>query len=300
MRPPVLALGLLLSTLTGYSQTTLTFRPDSCNGKDATVFVKTNLPAWSDKNFGHRDELSASGWTYGGQGGEDGYSRTFIDFTQLRDIPRGTRVSQATLSLYGKESSIFIKQGNTGPNDCFIDRITSPWSEDSVTWNKRPSISFMHQTALQGSRGEAQTWNYHVTVDVTALVQDMIDLPADSSHGFCIRLQKETYYVNLAFASSEYVVSTLRPALTLVFNSCDTVNLAAQASTTKVARTSETEIVSGPLIGNVRMSNGGEGEDLPVPTRVSAKPSEGVKTPETTMGNQQGGPDKKAVKTKKK
>lgn len=300
MKPHVLALGLLLSTLAGYSQTTLTFRPDSCNGKDATVFVKTNLPQWSDKNFGHRDELSASGWTYGGQGGEDGYSRTFIDFTQLKDVPRGTHISQAILSLYGKGSSIFINQGNTGPNDCFIDRITSPWSEDSVTWNKRPAISYQHQTALQGSKGEKETWNYNVAVDVTALVQDMINLPADSSHGFCIRLQKEAYYVNLAFASSEYVNPALRPTLTLVFSSCGTVKPAQLTSTVNVEQATATPAVLGPQIGTVRISNGEEAEELPEPRRISAQALEDLKPAETKMSSPGSSSNKKAVKPKKK
>lgn len=218
MKHQVLSLCLLLSTYAGYSQTTLSFRPDSCNGKDATVFVKTNLPEWSEKNFGHRDEISASGWTYGGQGGEDGYSRSFIDFVDLKKIARGMTISSATLNLYGKTSSIFIKQGNVTPNDCFVDRVTSPWEESTVNWNNKPSISFVNEAVIPGS--QTTTWRYDVAVDVTKMVQDMINLPADSSHGFCIRLQKEAYYRNLLFASSEYAEAALRPQLTLVFPAC--------------------------------------------------------------------------------
>ncbi len=218
MKAQVLSLCLLLSAYAGYSQTTFIFQPDSCNGKDATVFVKTGLPEWSDKNFGQRDEICASGWTYGGQGGDDGYSRSFIDFDGLKSIPRGITITSATLSLYGKTSSIFIKQGNTGPNECFIDRITSSWDE-SVTWNTRPNITHLHETVLPGSNGTQ--WKYNVDVDVTMLVQDMIDLPADSSYGFCIRLQEEGYYKNLLFASSEHTDPSLRPKLTVTFNLCN-------------------------------------------------------------------------------
>lgn len=230
MRTQVLSFCLLLSTYAGYSQTTFIFQPDSCNGKDATVFVKTNLPEWSNKNFGQRDEISASGWTYGGQGGEDGYSRTFIDFDGLKSIPRGIVITNATLSLYGKTSSIFIKQGNTAPNDCFIDRITSSWDESTVNWNNKPGISYKHQTVLPGSIDGP--WKYNVDVDVTSLVQDMIDLPADSSHGFCIRLQEEGYYRNLLFASSEHADPSLRPKLTVTFNLCNPATRRPEASST--------------------------------------------------------------------
>ncbi|ACU62517.1 DNRLRE domain-containing protein [Chitinophaga pinensis] len=218
MKHQVLSLCLLMSVYAGYSQTTLSFRPDSCNGKDATVFVKTNLPQWSEKNFGHRDEISASGWTYGGQGGQDGYSRSFIDFVDLKKIPRGMAIYSATLYLYGKTSSIFIEQGNVSPNACFIDRVTSPWEENTVNWNNKPSISFANESIIRDSK--TATWRYDVAVDVTDMVQDMINLPADSSYGFCIRLQQEAYYRNLLFASSEYAEEALRPQLKLVFPSC--------------------------------------------------------------------------------
>jgi hypothetical protein len=232
MKAQVLSFCLLLSAYAGYSQTTFIFQPDSCNGKDATVFVKTGLPQWSDKNFGQRDEISASGWTYGGQGGADGYSRTFIDFDELKSIPRGITITSATLSLYGKTSSIFIDQGNVGPNDCFIDRITSSWNE-SVTWNTRPNITHLHETILPASNGIK--WKYNVNVDVTMLVQDMIDLPADSSYGFCVRLQEEGYYKNLAFASSEHTDPSLRPKLTVTFNLCNPAPRRTETSTINAA-----------------------------------------------------------------
>ncbi|MCF6407914.1 DNRLRE domain-containing protein [Chitinophaga filiformis] len=233
MKVQVLLFGLLLSAYAGYSQTTYIFQPDSCNGKDATVFVKTGLPEWSDRNFGQRDEISASGWTYGGQGGEDGYSRTFIDFDGLKSIPRGTVITSATLSLYGKTSSIFIKQGNAGDNDCFIERVTGSWDENTIGWNNKPNITYKHQTVLPGSNGSQ--WKYNVDVDVTMLVQDMTDLPADSSHGFCIQLQGEEYYRNLLFASSEHTDPSLRPKLTVTFNLCNPAPRRTETTTTSIA-----------------------------------------------------------------
>lgn len=300
MKPQVLALGLLLSTLAGYSQTSITFRPDSCNGKDATVFVKKYLPEWANKNFGQRDELSASGWTYGGQKGGDGYSRTFIDFTQLKTIPRGTRIDQAILTLSGKDNSIYIDQGNTGPNACFIDRITSPWSEDSITWNKRPAISFQHQTVLPGTNGETEAWNYNVAVDVTALVQDMVDLPADSSHGFCIRLQKETYYVNLAFAASEHVYPTLRPALTLVFDACGTANLEQVTRVANVDKATGNMAIINQTTGEVEIVTFMEDKGFAPDEEVSEEEAKARYAEKKAKNNTAVGTAKKAVKSKKK
>jgi len=231
MKAQVLSLCLVLSAYAGYSQTTYIFQPDSCNGKDATVFVKVDLPEWSDKNFGQRDEISASGWTYGGQGGGEGYSRIFIDFDGLKSIPRGVAITSATLSLYGKTSSVFIKQGNAGENDCFIERVTGPWDESTLTWNNKPTTTNEHQTVLPGSKGVQ--WKYNADVDVTMLVQDMTDLPAESSHGFCIALQGEDYYRNLLFASSEHIDPSLRPKLTVTFNLCNPA--ARRTATTGVA-----------------------------------------------------------------
>jgi hypothetical protein len=226
-----LTLSLCLLACFAKSQSTYTFQPDACSGKDVTIFTKNGIPAAANTNFNQYAELAASGWTYSGQGGSDGYSRFLIDFDGLKNIPQGTVISSATLSLYGKSSSVFISNGNTTPNICWIQRVTSTWEESTVTWNTQPSVTTTNQTALPAS---TSTWNYNVAVNVTQLVQDIINQAPANRYGFLIRLQTESYYRNLLFASSEDASASLHPKLEVKFNTCITTRVGNTTAATLV------------------------------------------------------------------
>lgn len=213
----------MLISATAYSQVTqteMTFQPDACRGIDTRVQTVNGSPAYANTNYGSTDQLVSAAWTFSGQ---VGYLRSLIDFADLQSIPQGTTVSYAYLSLYGVPSSAAISLGSYGANACYVQRITSPWAENTVTWNTQPSVTTTNQVTLPGSGGVQ--WNYHVIdLNITALVQDIINLPPAQRYGFCIRLQTESYYRSMLFASSDNADATRRPKLRIGLNYCSSAS----------------------------------------------------------------------------
>lgn len=212
----------MLLPAAGFSQVTqteMTFQPDGCRGKDAFVEMVNGLPAYASSNYGSSNQLLAMAWTFNGIGGTTGFLRTFIDFTDLQSIPQGTTVNYAYLSLYGVPTSGANDLGSYGSNACYVQRVTSTWNESTVTWNSQPTTTTTNQVTLPGSNGVQ--WNYHVIdLNITSLLQDIINLPPAQRYGLCIRLQTEVYYRSMLFTSSENADASRRPKLRIGLNYC--------------------------------------------------------------------------------
>ncbi|THU38156.1 DNRLRE domain-containing protein [Niastella caeni] len=226
----------MMITSSGYSQlaqTELTLQPGACHGKDSRVQTINGSPAVANTNYGNYDQLVSAAWTFSGA---VGYVRSLVNFTDLQLIPQGTVVSYAYLSLYGVPTSAAISLGSYGANACYVQRITSAWDESTVTWNNQPSTTTTNQVTLPGSNGVQ--WNYNVIdLNVTAMVQDLINLPPADRNGFFIRLQTESYYRSMLFASSDYADATKHPKLRIGLTFCS--SLAAKKSANETS-----EIVS--------------------------------------------------------
>jgi hypothetical protein len=209
----------LFITAAGYSQvaqTEMTFKPNACRGKDTRIQTVNGSPSYANTNYGSYDQLVSAAWTFSGA---VGYLRTLIDFTDLQSIPQGTTVTYAYLSLYGVPSSAAISLGSYGANACYVQRVTSSWDENTVTWNTQPSVTTTNQVTLPGSGGVQ--WNYNVIdLNITAMVQDIINLPPAQRYGFLIRLQGESYYSSMLFASSDNADASKHPKLRIGLNYC--------------------------------------------------------------------------------
>jgi hypothetical protein len=212
----------MLLPVAGFSQVTqteMTFQPDACRGKDTWVEMINGVPSYATRNFGSYDQIAAAAWTFSGLGGSDGYLRALINFTDLQAIPQGTTVTYAYLSLYGVPTSGLISLGSYGSNACNVQRVTSAWDESTVTWNTQPNTITTNQVTLPGSNGVQ--WNYHVIdLNITALVQDMLNQPPAERYGLCIRLQTEAYYRSMLFASSDHADASRHPKLRIGLNYC--------------------------------------------------------------------------------
>jgi hypothetical protein len=128
-------------------------------------------------------------------------------------------VTYAYLSLYGKPSSLTAPQGNAGSNSCYVQRVTSTWDEGTVTWNTQPTTTTANQVSLPGSNGVQ--FNYDVVdLNITSLLQDIINQPPASRYGIMVRLQTEATYRSIVFASSDYSNAAKRPKLRLGLNFC--------------------------------------------------------------------------------
>lgn len=187
--------------------TCYTFQPGPRDGKDAILH---GLTSEVDRNYGDNPQVAANAWTYGGV---TGTVRNLIEF-DLKQIPEKAKVKKATLSLYAwdNDNKEFGQHSTlSGPNTCFLYRVTSPWLENEVTWNKHPEYTEENQVTIPSS--DFPTQNYP-DVDVTSLIEDMIAMPR-VSFGFLLKLETEEHYRMMNFCSSDHSNPNLRPKLTV-------------------------------------------------------------------------------------
>ena len=178
------------------------FRPDAISGKDA--IIENTLP---NSNFGDFTLCTIFAWT---SGGFFTTARSLVEF-DLSQIPVNTKIKAAKLSLYWASYDNLTEQ--TGSNYFSIYRVTQPWDEYSVTWNNQPSTSEVHKVDVGKSKSVDQSY---LNIDVTDLVQDMIDDP-NNSYGFMLKLDDEIPYKLVVTASSDNPDSNKHPKLIIYF-----------------------------------------------------------------------------------
>lgn len=159
-------------------------------------------------NFGNAAHVSAlqiPGYHYGVN-----TCRGLMAF-DLSGIPVGSTVISAKLNLYAYTDFTVapIQDGHYGNNQSKLSRVTSNWSENTVTWNTQPSVSSLHETVLNQSVTQDQDY---LNINVASLVQDMVNNPT-TSFGFRLALVNEVVTSSLAFCSQEYPDPAKRPTL---------------------------------------------------------------------------------------
>lgn len=202
-----LSLFILLSVLL-WSQMTTTIKLNPTNGKD--VYVWDYQPGASSTNS---QELSVCAWTYLGT---PTIRRVLIRFN-ISSIVQGATVYNAQLKLfnYPNAQSTWGEHSQlSGTNEFYINRITSPWDEISACWNNQPSVTVTNQVLVPPSTDPHQDY----VIDVTQLVQDIVDLGQSLNYGLRLKLTTESYYRSLIFASSENADTTLAPELIVVWS----------------------------------------------------------------------------------
>lgn len=203
-----LAVVLLFASLTPsvfHCRSVLTFQPSASCGKDALI-----ASLWPDNNYGTHQDFIACAWT---NQSNPSNLRALIDF-DLATIPAGATILSANLELFHYTSPFNIGHSNmSGPANCWLERITQPWSESSVTWNNQPAT-----TGINSLNVPAPTlMNQNYSLNVTQLVQDILNNPG-SSYGMMLRLQNESAYRSLLFASSDAPNSAFHPRLTVEYD----------------------------------------------------------------------------------
>lgn len=178
---------------------------------DSPIVYHDNYPS-ANQNYGSTNFLAAFE-TPGTQGGVN-TNRALLAF-DLSQIPVGSTVVSAKLNLYAYTDFTLapLQDGHYGQNESTLSRITSNWTENLVTWNTQPTFSTLHQTTLNQSAAPDQ--NY-LNINVTDLVQDMIDNP-NSSFGFRLALVNEVATASLSFCSSEFAITARRPSLVIEY-----------------------------------------------------------------------------------
>ncbi|HKR05912.1 MAG TPA: DNRLRE domain-containing protein [Bacteroidia bacterium] len=180
-----------------------------CNGIDA--MVSSCIPCGYDTmNSGTAPEIDAIAWT---NQGNISNARSLL-YWDLTSIPTNATVTSALLSLYTWNSpSNGQHDPLSGPNDAYLNKVTGPWNEYTVTWNTMPGVSTVNQVYFPASTSATQDYT---NMDVTTLVQDMVTNPA-TNYGFMLQLVTEQYYRKLIFASSDHADPAKHPLLEICY-----------------------------------------------------------------------------------
>jgi len=199
---------LFLSNFTT-AQTTITL---PCS-RDASIGYHTNYGT-DNNNYGNAAQIS--GMMIPGNSGGFNNGQGVFDF-DLSSIPSGSTILSASLNLYALvDGTGVLSNGHVGSgNSCFIERITEPWNENTVTWNNRPNYTSINAVSLPASTSPFQDY---LNIDVKNLVEDMI-VSIDSSNGFLLRLQNEVVYNLLSFSSKDNGNPNKIPTLTISYES---------------------------------------------------------------------------------
>ena len=211
MKRSFLILFIALFSFFGNSQIdTLVLQPGPVCGKDALLH---GLNTRRNTNFGLQREILIGSWTFQGVQGD---LRELIEF-DLTGIPIGATVTSATLALTAWTAATTGNGFHStagGSNTAWVRRVTSPWQENTVTWNNAPTTTTVNQVTIPMSTSATQ--NYF-NINVTPIVQTMVNNPA-SNYGFHFQLKTESYYRKLNFCSSDWTVASTWPKITIIYS----------------------------------------------------------------------------------
>jgi hypothetical protein len=196
------------TTVTDSGTTIVNYRPNPENGCDVySDFYYNN----EGVNQNYVPELPVNAWNY------LGYilTRSFIKFPKLYKFPDTTTIISAKLYLYPPKDFLDHPQGNTGANECVIQRITSKnWTEDTLRWATQPrGVATDDEAFIPATTDQ---YGYAPVIDITAAVAKMISRQAHN-YGFRITLVNEVPDAAVNFASSEAVDAWRRPMLQIEY-----------------------------------------------------------------------------------
>jgi hypothetical protein len=215
MKNIILSFLSIVITLVVYSQgsvnadSCIVIKPDWESGADAVLH---GLSSEFNTNYGTQSQFCANAWTFGGTSGT---VRSVIDFHIQNWVPVGAQITSATLKLYGLTVSGYgfgQHSSLSGSNACWLERVTTQWNENTVTWNTQPQTTIQNRVSMS----QSTTGNQNYSVNVTQLVIDMLQNSL-SSYGFMIKLKNEQHYRRMNFYSSDYVIDSLRPELKICY-----------------------------------------------------------------------------------
>jgi hypothetical protein len=185
------------------------------------------LDADYDAAIGYHDGANTAGNNYGfatqnaafaipsAAGPGLNVNRALLHF-DLSPIPLTATITGAQLDLfaYGYFST---GAAHSGPaNDCFVERVTSAWTETGVTWNNQPTTSTANQLTLIGTNNTLQDY---LNINLTTIVQDIFS--SSNNYGIMLRLQAENASNLLSFCSKDHPDSAKHPKLRIDYISCE-------------------------------------------------------------------------------
>jgi hypothetical protein len=181
---------------------------DSNKAKDA--IIGSFKP---DNNFGDLEDIHLYTWT---QFGDLNVHRVAIQF-DLSEIPANATIDSAFIELNYNNTTLCYTpaggNGNYGETSFFIEKITEPWEEESITWNNQPAT--IESGRILVSDTDNPSKDYHI--NITELVSDAVINPSEYN-GFMLKYADESIYKITILASSEHPDQTIRPKLKVYFH----------------------------------------------------------------------------------
>ncbi len=195
-----------------FAQKTLVLQPDPTEGKDANIIDYS-----PDANIGSVTYIHIAKWTHNGDPSRE---RALIAF-DLSSIASDATILSATLFLYADAFTPGVPAHTLVTTNAFlVQKITSHWDEQTVSWNTKPNVTSLHEITLPPTN--ITTQNYEI--DVKSLIEDMITDPSHS-FGFMFSLLDEvTLYNCINFFSSESPFPSTRPKLEITYLETPVVN----------------------------------------------------------------------------
>lgn len=192
----------------------LTLQPGA-EGKDAMIWhintTTTTFGNVDEKNTGMDPEFPMMNWTFEGA---PGIYNSLIEF-DLSAVSSTATILSAKLSLYAcrdcGNAGHEARDGKTNPG--LIRRIIEPWDENTVTWNTKPAVTSVNEVVLHPSDSAFEDY---IDIDVTALVQDMLNNPT-AGFGFYCSITDTDYYKKLIFAAGDHADASKHPKLVVQY-----------------------------------------------------------------------------------
>lgn len=213
-----LLLSLLFCSSIIFAQQTDTLQLNENTGKDAWVWSffterNQNFGEANGSNSGLNNVLRAETWKWDPSNFDTIRGLIYFDLSYL---PQDAQIVSAHLDLFFFRNTNFTPQ--TGENAALLENITEAWVENSVTWNNQPATDSTLRVFLPKSTSTTQDY---MNINVTDLTKAQLK---NNFYGWMLKLQTETGFNGLTFASSENANASLRPRLRITYTSTNSIN----------------------------------------------------------------------------
>ncbi len=215
---------LLIAQISVFAQQqVVVLQPGPADGIDSWVF---NLPcnsSWgistgrcTTSNFGPETEGSVSAWTYSGT---VGVGRSYFKFDLNSYSQQAANLVSAELTLYYPlTGSGELHSSLSGSANFQLTRVTSTWSENTITWAQQPSMATTNLTdsvnRVTIPAPTSTTQNF--AINLTSMVRNWLQNPTQN-FGFVTNLVTESHFRRIVLAYSDFPIDSLRPKLVLTF-----------------------------------------------------------------------------------
>lgn len=203
--------GVLTVLVSGTTaQSVLVLQPDPGVGIDASLGYHDNYGT-SGNNYGTDMYLKA--YAIPGAIGGVNANRGLLKF-DLSQLPTGAIIQGATLDLYATGTINALLPGHFGDNMAWLRRVTSPWSEGTVTWDTAPMTTTQDQVQVPESVSPIQDYSLDVTAMITVMASDPV---LNQGMLLALDLEDPMDQSGLLFYSSDWTQPSKRPKLSITY-----------------------------------------------------------------------------------